>query len=54
MNRVRKENPSLDVGARECAARGVTAQHSRPLPADRIAGQAPGFERCRGGEIRGG
>ncbi|MFE1854930.1 DUF2637 domain-containing protein [Streptomyces sp. NPDC059489] len=43
--RVRNEVPSLNAVAQECAARGITAQHNRPLTADYIAEQAVDFER---------
>ncbi|MFI8093915.1 DUF2637 domain-containing protein [Streptomyces sp. NPDC086080] len=37
--------PSPDAVARECAARGITAQHKRPLTPAYIAEQADDFER---------
>ncbi|WP_143665022.1 hypothetical protein [Streptomyces sp. TLI_55] len=44
-HRVRNAAPSLDAIAQECAARGITAQHNRPLTTDYIAEQAVDFER---------
>ncbi|MFG3207309.1 DUF2637 domain-containing protein [Streptomyces sp. NPDC048192] len=44
-HRVRNESPLLDAVARECAARGITAQHNRPLAADYVGGQGVDFER---------
>ncbi|MGW1527965.1 hypothetical protein ACWCP5_32380, partial [Streptomyces sp. NPDC002159] len=43
--RVRNEVPPLNAIAQECAARGITAQHNRPLTPDYIAEQAVDFER---------
>ncbi|MGW7715521.1 DUF2637 domain-containing protein [Streptomyces chartreusis] len=43
--RVISENPPLDVIAQECAARGIAAQHNKPLTADYIAEQTDDFER---------
>ncbi|MFC9931685.1 DUF2637 domain-containing protein [Streptomyces sp. NPDC127190] len=43
--RVRNESPSLDAIAQQCAARGITAQHNKPLTTDYIAEQAVDFER---------
>ncbi|MFC9290430.1 DUF2637 domain-containing protein [Streptomyces sp. NPDC057052] len=44
-HRVRNATPSLDAIAQECAARGITAQHNKPLTTDYIAEQATDFER---------
>ncbi|MGW1564406.1 DUF2637 domain-containing protein [Streptomyces sp. NPDC002144] len=44
-HRLRSETPSLDAIAQECADRGVTAQHNRPLTPDYVAEQAADFER---------
>jgi hypothetical protein len=43
--RVRREAPSLDAVAQECAAQGITAQHNRPITAAYIADQVGDFER---------
>ncbi|WP_369275943.1 DUF2637 domain-containing protein [Streptomyces sp. R11] len=43
--RVRTANPPLEVIALECASRGITAQHNRPLTTDYIADQVDDFER---------
>ncbi|MEU6546448.1 DUF2637 domain-containing protein [Streptomyces sp. NPDC046859] len=43
--RVRSEVPSLDVIAQECAVRGITGQHNRPLTADYVAELVADFER---------
>ncbi|MEU9737454.1 hypothetical protein AB0E07_39290, partial [Streptomyces sp. NPDC048002] len=43
--RVHAEAPSLEAVAKACAARGITAQHNRPLTGDYISGQAVDFER---------
>ncbi|MEW2471072.1 DUF2637 domain-containing protein [Streptomyces sp. NPDC046994] len=43
--RVRNEVPSLNAIAQDCAIRGITAQHNRPLTPDYIAEQAVDFER---------
>ncbi|MFF8847619.1 hypothetical protein ACF08N_33750 [Streptomyces sp. NPDC015127] len=37
--------PSPEVIAQECAARGITAQHNKPLTTYYIAEQAVDFER---------
>ncbi|MEU1276294.1 DUF2637 domain-containing protein [Streptomyces sp. NPDC005799] len=44
-HRLRSETPSLDAIAQECADRGITAQHNRPLTADYVAEQVADFER---------
>ncbi|RSN06424.1 hypothetical protein DMH25_18675 [Streptomyces sp. WAC 01325] len=43
--RMISENPPLDAIAQECATRGITAQHNKPLTADYIIEQADDFER---------
>ncbi|MEU3855438.1 hypothetical protein AB0F02_37790, partial [Streptomyces sp. NPDC029554] len=43
--RQRSEAPSLDDITQQCAARGITGQHNKPLTADYIAEQAFDFER---------
>ncbi|MGF0175994.1 hypothetical protein ACQF36_37695 [Streptomyces sp. Marseille-Q5077] len=43
--RVRTANPPLEGIAQECASRGVTAQHNRPLTTDYFADQVDDFER---------
>ncbi|MFE4582480.1 hypothetical protein [Streptomyces chartreusis] len=43
--RMISEHPPLDVIAQECAARGITAQHNKPLTADYITEQGDDFER---------
>ncbi|GGX56369.1 DUF2637 domain-containing protein [Streptomyces chartreusis] len=43
--RVRSGMPSLDAIAQECAAQGITAQHSKPITRDYIADQVDDFER---------
>jgi hypothetical protein len=45
--RVRTQTPSPHAVAQECAAHGITAQHSKPLGAGYIAEQAVDFERRR-------
>ncbi|MFF9244610.1 hypothetical protein ACF1AL_38000, partial [Streptomyces sp. NPDC014801] len=44
-HRVHNEAVSFGVIAQECAARGITAQHNKPLTADYIAEHASDFER---------
>ncbi|MGW4559374.1 DUF2637 domain-containing protein [Streptomyces sp. NPDC004365] len=43
--RVRNEDPPLNTIAQNCAARGITAQHNRPVTVGYIAEQAVDFER---------
>ncbi|SEE10433.1 Protein of unknown function [Streptomyces sp. PAN_FS17] len=43
--RVHTAPPPLDVVARECASRGISAQHNKPLTPQYIADQADDFER---------
>ncbi|MFJ3658420.1 DUF2637 domain-containing protein [Streptomyces nigra] len=43
--RLRNAAPSLEAVAQECAARGITGQHNRPLTADSVAEQVVDFER---------
>lgn len=43
--RVHTAQPPLDAIAQECASRGISAQHNRPLTPDYIASQADDFER---------
>ncbi|MGW4874366.1 DUF2637 domain-containing protein [Streptomyces chartreusis] len=43
--RMISENPPPDAIAQECATRGITAQHNKPLTADYITEQADDFER---------
>ncbi len=45
VQRVYTANPPLDVIAQECASRGITAQHNRPLTSDYIGVQVDDFER---------
>ncbi|MFF9309268.1 hypothetical protein ACF09N_37915, partial [Streptomyces sp. NPDC014777] len=44
-HRVHNEAVSFGAIAQECAARGITAQHNKPLTADHIAEHASDFER---------
>lgn len=43
--RLHTAHPPLDVIAQECASRGISAQHNRPLTTGYIADQADDFER---------
>ncbi|MGW2108320.1 hypothetical protein, partial [Streptomyces sp. NPDC001948] len=44
-HRVRTDVPSADAVAQDCAARGITAQYNKPIPAEQIDEQAEDFER---------
>ncbi|MFJ1839797.1 hypothetical protein ACIOJ9_38810, partial [Streptomyces sp. NPDC088175] len=44
-HRVRTDVPSADAVAQDCAARGITAQYNKPIPAEQIDEQTDDFER---------
>ncbi|MEU5044532.1 DUF2637 domain-containing protein [Streptomyces griseorubiginosus] len=51
-HRLRTEQPQADAVARECAARGITAQYNKPVTAGYITENTADFERRRQALLR--